>query len=251
LISKITGFDKLDNMLVRLSEQWETIQAYTAVRLAQQLKENLGDDDKYLYVVQVDRGADTHYGVTLEPEPKKRALESLAENEVVVLSPQQKDPQMAEIAMQGPWLPEYIPVIPERKQDGFLWIRQTHQADIEELAKQNTRSLSQMGYNADEAEGGQLDQSRSAWMMEDLAFNQLRGEFGLSDNVDPKWRPALKEAMEDQIYEIWDDVVNDFLEDNISLQRLGEIEQRDPEFFDQFAEFTLAVIPQGMPKRTE
>lgn len=244
MISKVTGFDKLNELFNRLNNQWDTIQAYTAVKLSQRLKKILGDDDKYLHVVSVDRGSNTHYGVTLEPEPKRRTLDSLDDNEVVILSPQKQDPQMAEVAMQGPWLPEYIPVVPERQKDGFLWIRQTHEADIEELVKSNTQALSRMGYDTDG-----FGQSRSAWMMEDLAFNQLRGEFGLSDDLDPKWRPALREVMEEEIYDIWDDVVDKFLEGNLSLQRLGEIEQRDPEFFDQFAEFTLAVIPKEMPKK--
>lgn len=248
MIKNISGFRDLDNLLLRLNEQWEDIKAYTAIQVAQELKELLGDDDKYLQVVEVKRAGTTHYGVTLEPKYKKRSLDSVKDNEVLILAPRSEDRFVEEVAMHGPWLPQNIPFVPKSKDDGFLWLRKTNATEIEVINTENIRKLKQLGIENPEEESP-VDQSKIVMIVEDLAFNQLRGEFGLDDDVDPVWRPAIREMIEDRIYEIWDSVIDDFLEEKISIERLGEIEERDGDFFDEFAAFTISVIPNDIPKQ--
>lgn len=245
MIKAIDGFDEAFERLERLEENWDTLQKYTALKACDELAELLGENSDYLHLVEVDRKGETTYGITLEPETDARTLSELPPNAVLVVAPTDEGAHLQEVQKEGPWLPEFIPEVPQNEDEGFVWIRKTNQADIEMVREENQQSIMGLGYDKQQGEPI-VSPNQPIPMAEDVMFNQLRGEYGLDDQKTPKWRPAIKEVVEDRIYDLFHEAVEDYVEGSLSLREFGSIEQRDGEFFDSFSEFTLAVVPREL-----
>jgi hypothetical protein len=244
VIKSIEGFEEAFERLERMQEDWEKLQHYTALKAADELRELLGENSDYLHLVEVNRKGETNYGITLEPETEAQTISELPENAVLVVSPTEEG-GYDEIENQNPWVPEYLPEAPEGEEEGFVWIRKTNQADIQMVRDKNQKAISSMGYEKPEGEPI-MSPDQPIPMVEDVMFNQLRGEFGFDDRKTPKWRPAIQEVVEDRIYDIFEKAVQDYVEGSLDLGEFGSTEERTGEFFDSFSEFTLAVVPRGL-----
>jgi len=215
------------------SDNFDQVQIYVVQRLAAEFAEELGAQGELLHLIKVSDGRHQFFGVSLEPKPYQEELAAMSDK-LLLASGSDEEALHRQMMAANPWVYDKLPAVFDSPEEGYFYVRDTTSDEMEVVAIRNDEEIRDLG-------AAPVPASTRTWFVDDIRFNMLRGEFGLGDNGQPMWRPALRRLIRDRLPAIQEEVMTAMFEAKLTLDAPA-FETRSPEWLKANEEFAVMMV---------